>query len=164
MSSVDGPEAGGGAPVRGLWFEDFEIGQEMVTVGRTICEHDVYTFAGLTGDAYELHTNEEYGRTTIFGSRIVHGMLGLSIMHGLICRTLHVEGTGVAMIGWDRIAFRAPIRFGDTVRTRWRATDKRASASRPGVGVVVEWLELVNQHGTVVVEGEYRSLVRMRPA
>jgi predicted dehydrogenase len=82
-----------------MWFEDFEIGREMVTVGRTIGEHDVYTFAGLTGDAYELHTNEEYGRTTIFGSRIVHGMLGLSIMHGLICRTLHVEGTMTAPNG-----------------------------------------------------------------
>lgn len=148
---------------RGLWFEDFQIGRVMHTVSRTICEHDVDTFAGLTGDAYELHTSEEYARGTIFGTRIVHGMLGLSIMHGLICRTLHVEGTGVAMLGWDKIVFRTPILFGDTVRTRWRATEKRPSQSRPGVGVLTEFLELLNQRGEVVVEGEYRSLVRMRP-
>jgi len=146
-----------------MWFEDFEIGRPMHTVGRTITEHDVYVFAGLTGDAYELHTNEEYARTTVFGTRIAHGMLGLAIMHGLICRTLHVEGTGVAMIGWEKIVHRAPIRIGDTVRTRWKAISKRKSRSRPGVGVVVEFLELLNQRDEVVLEGEYSSLVRMRP-
>lgn len=149
-------------PSPGMWFEDFEIGRIMRSPGRTLTEHDVYTFAGLTGDAYQLHTDEAYARTTIFGRRIVHGMLGLSIMHGLICRTGHVEGTGVAMIGWDRIAFRKPLFFGETVHTRWRAIDKRPSRTRPGVGVVFEFLELVNQDDAIVVEGEYRSLVRMR--
>jgi acyl dehydratase len=90
-------------------------------------------------------------------------MLGLAIMHGLICRTLHVEGTGMAMLGWDKVRHIAPIRIGDTVRTRWRATDKRESRSHPEGGIVVEWLELLNQRDEVVLQGQYTSMVRKRP-
>lgn len=152
-----------GKPVRGMWFEDFVIDSYMHTVGRTISESDINLFGGLTGDLYELHTNEEYARTTPFGARIAHGMLGLAIMHGLICRTLHVEGTGMAMLGWDKVRHIAPIRIGDTVHTRWRATDKRESRSHPEGGVVVEWLELINQRDEVVLQGQYTSMVRKRP-
>ena len=151
-----------GNPVRGMWFEDFVIDSYMHTVGRTISESDINLFGGLTGDLYELHTNEEYARTTPFGGRIAHGMLGLAIMHGLICRTLHVEGTGMAMLGWDKVRHIAPIRIGDTVHTRWRATDKRESRSHPEGGVVVEWLELINQRDEVVLQGQYTSMVRKR--
>src|SRR6059058_3397931 len=42
-----------------LYFEDFGIGVEHVTRGRTITEADIVNFAGLSGDFMELHTNEE---------------------------------------------------------------------------------------------------------
>ena len=35
---------------RGLYFEQFEVGQRIITAARTITEGDVVTFAGLTGD------------------------------------------------------------------------------------------------------------------
>lgn len=149
---------------RGLWFEDFEIDRVRLSSGRTVTESDLLTFGGLTGDLYELHTNEDYARTTPFGGRISHGMFNLALMHGLICRTGHVEGTGVAMIGWDDVRFLAPIRIGDTVHTRFRAVEMRLSRSRPETGVIVERLELVNQRGVIAVSGRYTSLVRCRPA
>jgi acyl dehydratase len=147
-----------------MWFEDFVEGMLMHSPGRTISEADIMLFGGLTGDLYELHTNEDYARTTGFGTRIAHGMLGLSIMHGLMCRTGHVEGTGVAMIGWDKIRHRLPIRIGDTVRTRWKIVARRESRSHPDAGIVTEFLELVNQRGETVLQGEYTSMVRKRPA
>lgn len=153
-----------GKPVRGMWFEDFVIDAPMFSSGRTICESDINLFGGLSGDLYELHTNDAYARTTPFGGRIAQGMLGLAVMHGLICRTLHVEGTGMAMLGWDKVRHIAPIRIGDTVHTRWRATSKRESRSHPEAGIVVEWLELLNQRDEVVLQGQYTSMVRKRPA
>ena len=149
---------------RGLWFEDFELGKVRHSPGRTVTESDLLTFGGLTGDLYELHTNEDYAKTTPFGGRISHGMLNLALMHGLICRTGHVEGTGLAMVGWDEVRFFAPVRIGDSVHTRFRAVEKRLSRSRDNTGVVVEKLELINQHGAIVVSGLYTSLVRCRPA
>ena len=33
-----------------IYFEDMEIGDKVVSVGRTITEADIVSFAGLTGD------------------------------------------------------------------------------------------------------------------
>lgn len=150
-------------PRPGMWFEDFAVGQHFRSPSRTISEADIFTFGGLTGDLYELHTSETYGKTTPFGSRIAHGMLGLAMAHGLMCRTAHVEGTGIAMLGWDKVRHKAPIRIGDTVTTHWHVIETRESRSRPGAGVIIEHLELINQHGEAVLEGDYTSLVGMRP-
>ena len=41
------------------YFEDFEIGDEFITPGRTVTEADVVLFAGLTGDYNRIHTDAE---------------------------------------------------------------------------------------------------------
>ena len=45
---------------RGKYFEDFEIGDELVTPGRTITSTDIVNFACISGDFNEIHTNHEY--------------------------------------------------------------------------------------------------------
>src|SRR5690606_36068671 len=133
--------------VLGQWFEEFAPGQERVSPTRTVAESDVLLFAGLTGDNAQVHTDEEYGRNMLFGGRIAHGLLGLSFMQGLMGRTNYTQGTGVASLGWDKISFLAPILIGDTIRARWVIKETRPSRSKPDVGIVVESIELCNQHG-----------------
>ena len=149
--------------VLGLWVEDFRIGEERLSPGRTITEGDVMTFAGLTGDYSQVHTDEEFCRKTEFGTRIAHGLLGLAIAQGLSWRTNYTQGTGVATLAWDKWTFRKPIHFGDTVRARWRPIAKRESKSKPGMGIVTEYVELINQAGEVVQHGEHVTMIRKRP-
>jgi acyl dehydratase len=149
--------------VLGLWFEDFKLGEERLSPGRTITEADVVNFAGLTGDFSQVHTDEEFCKKTEFGTRIVHGLLGLGIAQGLSWRTNYTQGTGVASLAWDKWRFIRPIMFGDTLRVRWRATSKRESRSKPNMGIVTEFVELVNQRGEVVQDGEHITMVRRRP-
>jgi acyl dehydratase len=149
--------------VLGLWFEDFRIGEERLSPGRTITEADVMAFAGLSGDYSQVHTDEEFCRKTEFGTRIAHGLLGLAIAQGLSWRTNYTQGTGVATLAWDKWTFRKPIHFGDTVRARWRPIAKRESKSKPGMGIVTEYVELVNQAGEVVQHGEHVTMIRKRP-
>ncbi len=52
---------------RGLFFEDFEIGQKVVTAGRTVTEADIVTFAGLSGDFNQIHTDAAYSAAYDFG-------------------------------------------------------------------------------------------------
>ena len=66
-----------------LYFDDLEVGQTFESAGRTITNHDVMTFAGLSGDNNELHTNDEYARNSPFGQRIAHGLLVVAITTGL---------------------------------------------------------------------------------
>src|SRR5262249_8235561 len=72
---------------RGLvFFEDLAVGQEFTSPGRTVTEADIVIFAGLSGDYNVLHTDAEHMKSSIFGERIAHGLLGLSIEQGLASR------------------------------------------------------------------------------
>ena len=149
--------------VLGMWFEDFKLGQSRLSPGRTITESDLMAFAGLTGDYSQVHTDEEFCRKTEFGTRIAHGLLGLSIAQGLMWRTNYTQGTGVASLGWNRWTFKAPIKIGDTLRARWHLKEKRESTSKPSMGIVTEFVELINQRGEVTQDGEHITMIRKRP-
>ena len=149
--------------VQGKYYEDFVVGEEMISAGRTIGEGTIDLFAGLTGDFSQVHTDAEFMKESEFGERIGHGILALGIMQGLMWRTNYTQGTGVATIGWDKLKFTAPLRIGDTVRASWRIKEKRVSQSRPHLGIITEECRLVNQRKEVVVTGEHVTMVRCRP-
>ena len=65
-------------------FEDFALGDVVITRGRTVDIGDISLFSGLTGDHYPLHTDEEYGKSTRFGTRIAHGPLTFALAVGLV--------------------------------------------------------------------------------
>jgi acyl dehydratase len=152
------------APLAEDWFEDQKIGVTHTTPARTVTEADISLFGGLTGDLAELHTNEAYARTTEFGGRIAHGMLNLSLMHGLVVRSGHLVGSGLALLGWNNVKFHGPVRVGDTVQARWTTLEKRESRKRPEAGIITDRIELFNQDGQLIVSGEVAELVRKRPA
>ncbi|MBX6377921.1 MAG: MaoC family dehydratase N-terminal domain-containing protein [Clostridia bacterium] len=147
----------------GLYFEDFQVGDVYTTPGRTVTEHDVMAFAGLSGDYNQLHTDEEFARGTMFGTRIAHGLLGLAIASGLKQRLGLFDGTAMAFLSVRNWDFKGPIKLGDTVHVRLTIADKRET-SKPDRGVLVQKVELVNQRGETVQEGEHVLMIRRRPA
>jgi acyl dehydratase len=46
------------------YFEDFIVGETFTTPGRTVTDADVTYFAGVSGDFYSLHTDEEFAKRT----------------------------------------------------------------------------------------------------
>jgi len=52
---------------RGLYFEEFEIGKTITTAARTISEADIVTFAGVSGDFNQIHTDAEFAKATPYG-------------------------------------------------------------------------------------------------
>jgi len=137
----------------GKFFDDWIVGEEYVTPTRTITETDVVMFAALSGDYNEIHTSEEFGKTTPFGKRIVHGLLGLSISHGLLFRLGILEGTAIAFLNVEAWQFKAPIFFGDTIHVKVKVEGKKASSSKLDRGVIKLFLQIVKQDGTVCQEG-----------
>lgn len=146
---------------RGLYFEEFEVGWEVTSPGRTVTETDIVLFAGLSGDYNQLHTDAEFAKGTPFGQRVAHGLLGLAMAEGLVCRLGFIEGTAEAFLSlaWK---FKAPIFIGDTISLRAKVTRKKA-LGRLGGGVVVLDMALVNQRGEKVQEGEWRALIKGSP-
>ena len=96
------------------YYDEIEVGEEYESPGRTITETDIVLFAGLSGDYNVLHTDAEFMKTSIFGERIAHGLLGLAIQSGLFSRATGAYAT-LAFVGL-RWKFKAPIKIGDTIR------------------------------------------------
>ena len=143
----------------GVFFEDLEIGQEFTSPGRTVTEADIVIFAGLSGDYNVLHTDAEHMKSSIFGERIAHGLLGLSIEQGLASRGEPAAAHGVlSALKWK---FKGPIKIGDTVHVLSRIAGKRDGPDA-GRGLVTVERRLVNQRGEVVQEGETEHLVERR--
>jgi 3-hydroxybutyryl-CoA dehydratase len=59
------------------YFEDFIVGETFTTPGRTVTDADVTYFAGVSGDFYSLHADEEFAKRNILHKRIAHGVLTL---------------------------------------------------------------------------------------
>jgi acyl dehydratase len=144
-----------------VYFEDVQLGEEYTSPGRTVTEADIVIFAGLSGDYNVLHTDAEHMKASLFGERIAHGLLGLSIQQGLLDRVIPGQAVGpLAAVKWK---FKGPIKIGDTIHVEARVTAKR-DGEQPGWGVVTVARRVVNQRGEVVQEGETDQLVGRRPA
>lgn len=149
-----------GYPLRGKYFQEFEIGQEIFSAGRTITEADIVQFANLTGDTNPLHTDAEYAKTTLFGERIAHGLLGLSYMLGLLWPLGFMEGTVIAFMGLEA-KFKAPIKIGDTVRAVARVKQTKEMKAAGG-GIVVLDVRMYNQRDELVTTSDMTILIKAR--
>lgn len=143
-----------------VYFEDFEIGNETKSAGRTITETDIVNFAGLTGDWYELHTNVEYAKETPFRQRIAHGALIFSISTALNVRMMPPGNTLIAFYGVDKLRFVKPTFIGDTIWARETVSGKEERTAE--TGVVITQCEVVNQRSEVVLAYTARSLWKRR--
>ena len=146
---------------RGKYFEEFDVGYAVETAARTITETDVMLFAGLSGDYNQLHTDAEFMKGTLYGERIAHGLLGLSIASGLASRLGFAEGTAEAFTGLEW-KFRGPIKMGDTIRVRLEVRRKKEMA-RLGGGFVVFDVAVLNQRDETVQKGTWTLLVKSAP-
>jgi len=146
------------------YLDDLSAGQRFVSAGRTITEADVVAFAGLSGDFNPIHTDAEFAGDTVYGQRVVYGLLGLSIATGLLDRLGVFSGSAIAMLGIQNWTFPAPVFIGDTVHLELTILGVRPSRSKPDRGVVERHFELKNQRGELVQTGRIDVLVRRRPA
>jgi acyl dehydratase len=142
-----------GATTRGMYFDEFEIGQSWQSPARTITEADVTLFAGLSGDFNPLHTDEEFARTTQFGGRIFHGPGVFAIATGLESRLGIKEGTAVAFLSmaWN---LKAAVKIGDTIHVREAVAAMRPT-SRGDRGIVTFDVSVINQRDEVCQEGQW---------
>ncbi len=146
---------------RGLFYEDFQLGEKMLTRGRTITESDLVNFAGLTGDYNPMHTDASYSEGSFMGARVAHGMLTLSYAIGQAYQLGILERTVLGFRGLD-MKFSAPVYIGDTIRAELEVAEKK-DARRLGGGVVTLNMRILNQTDTIVQKGTLTLLMASRP-
>ena len=146
----------------GLYFEEFTVGQKIITGDRTVSEQDIMSFADLTGDNNRIHTDAEFSKAGPFGQRIAHGLLGLSIAMGLAWKTGILEGTVIAFREVGQWKFIKPVFIGDSLRAELNVTETKP-LPRIGAGSVVITVELKNQKEEVCMRGTWTMLVMLKP-
>ncbi len=138
-------------------FDEIEVGERLVSRGRTITETDVVSFCYLTGNWLEIHSNVELAGRTEFGQRLVQGSLVFSLIPGLLPSSDDGQYV-VAFYGVDRIRFLRPVFIGDTIHVVREVTAK--TVKDDSRGVVDLAIQVLNQRDEAVQVSTFRLLVR----
>ena len=147
----------------GLYFEEFSVGQQFEhPIRRTVTEADNVFFTAMTHNPAQLHLDEEYGKTTEFGQRIVNSLFTLGLMIGISVGETTL-GTTVANLGMDEVKFPKPVFHGDTLHVETEVLELRESKSRPQNGIVLFMHRAFNQRGEVVASCKRSALMLRKP-
>jgi len=144
------------------YWEDFHKGEKFDTQGLTLTETHLVNWASLTGDWFELHTNEEYAKKTPFGGRIAHGPLVFALALGLVTRREYVGDAVMSFLGIDKLRAVAPVRIGDTIHTEVEFVDKRETR-KPDRGIMILRNRAKNQRDEVVMEFDLTAMFYRAP-
>jgi 3-hydroxybutyryl-CoA dehydratase len=138
---------------QGHYLEDLQVGMT-ATYSKTVTDADIVLFAGISGDSNPVHIDHEFAKDTMFKGRIAHGMLTASFISTVLGTRL--PGPGCIYVS-QNLKFRAPVRIGDTVRTRVTVTSLDPQSRR------VAFETTCSVGDTVVISGEAVLLVQKRP-
>ena len=147
---------------RGLYFEEFEVGQEMRSPARTITETDIVNFAGISGDFTSIHTDVVYAQSSPIGRRIAHGLLIISVVTGLAARSGFMEGTVLVFREILEWKFSSPVFIGDTIHAEFEVAEKKPLPRLGGGGIILS-VRVINQEEQVVMRGRFNLLMLSRP-
>ncbi len=150
---------GKGHPFR-LYFDDLEIGDSIVTAGRTVTLDDIERFADLTGDTFYAHMDDEAAKASpIFEGRVAHGYFVLSAAAGLFVDP--DPGPVLANYGLDKLRFAKPTYPGDTLTVTLTCKRKTLRAGS-GYGEVAWDTRVVNQNGEIAAAYDVLTMVATR--
>ena len=121
-------------------------------LSKAFTEEEVFRFADISGDRNPLHLDRDFGEASIFGQRIVHGMLVASLFSGLI--GMKLPGEGSIYLG-QNLSFKAPVFIDEQVTASVEIINIRED--KP---IVTLRTVCVNSEGTVVIEGEAVAKVK----
>ena len=127
-----------------MTFSDLAVGQT-ASLQKTFTEADIATFAEISLDSNPIHLSDEYAKKTVFGARVVHGILTAGLISAVIANRL--PGPGSIYLGQD-LRFTAPVFLGDTVTAQVEIAELREDKK-----IVKLTTTCVNQHGQAVITG-----------
>ena len=124
-------------------YEEIQIG-EKITFRKTITDSDIWAFGAICGDFNPVHMDEEYAKSSIFGTRIAHGMLTAALLDYTLTGIMGEGGIHIS----QQVIFRAPVKPGDSIKVISEVIDKIETKNQLVIKTIME-----NQEGRVVLEG-----------
>lgn len=131
--------------MKGITISEMKVG-DSASFTKTVSEHDVYTYAGVSGDFNPAHVNEVEAQKSMFGTRIAHGMLSAGFISTVLGTQL--PGPGTIYMGQE-LRFTKPVFFGDTITATVTVAELIPEKNRAILDTVC-----TNQNGDVVIKGK----------
>lgn len=127
-----------------MTFNDLQLGQK-ASVQKTFTAADVTAFAGISLDVNPIHMSDKYAENSIFGKRIVHGILTSGLISAVLANKL--PGPGTIYLGQE-LRFTRPVYLGDDITAEVEIVELREDKH-----IVKLNTTCTNQDGKVVISG-----------
>jgi acyl dehydratase len=145
-------------------FEDFTVGRTFELGSRVVDREEGLAFARAY-DPQPLHLDEEAANASVLGGLSVSGWHTCAMVMRLMCDAYLLDSTSQGSPGIDNLRWLKPVRPGDTIRVRMTVQESKASRSRPSIGLVRSFWEVLNQDDAVVMTMEgWGMFGRRKPA
>jgi len=145
------------------YFDDFEIGERMVTAGITLTESLIIDFA-MRYDPQPFHIDVEAAKASNYGGLIASGFQTLALGFRMVLETGIFRACGMGSPGFDELRWLKPVRPGDTLHSELEVIDKKPSASKPDRGMLRMRYRIRNQRDEDVITFTSMQLTRRRPS
>jgi acyl dehydratase len=119
---------------------------DKATLRKAFSESEVECFAKISLDDNPIHLNHEYAENTVFGQRIVHGILVASLLSGLMGGKF--PGYGTVYLG-QSLNFKAPVYIDEEVEASVEVVKIRED--KP---IITMKTQCLKSDGTIAIEGE----------
>ncbi|MFL5183446.1 MAG: MaoC family dehydratase [Microvirga sp.] len=146
-----------------LHFEDFRPGAADIPGSIAVTKDEIVAFAR-EFDAQPFHTDEDAAKRSFAGGLIASGWQSCGFLMRLIADGFINESSSMGAPGIEELKWLKPVRPGDTLRARRTVLETKASRSRPEMGLVRFYYELLNQNGDVMLSQRNWSMLGRRDA
>jgi len=146
----------------GRWFEDFKVGDEIVSPGKTLTEAEIIDWA-FHFDPQPFHMDKVAAEAHMYGGLIASGwMLGTYSFRLFIMTNPWAPEASLGSPGLEELRWVRPVRPGDTIHVVVTIADARVSRSKPDRGVVVLDWQVRDQNGETAMTMRSIQLLKRR--
>lgn len=145
------------------YWDDIKEG-EVVELGSRTMEKDRMVAFAREFDPQPFHTDEKAAEASIWGGLIASGWLTGSVLMRIFYDGYLKDTASLGSPGIDELRWLKPVRPGDTLTVRLTVLETAASRSKPDRGIVRSLMEVVNQHGEIVMTTKGVNFFKRRPA
>ena len=147
------------------YYEELNVGDQLITEKREITSEDIDAFAGLSGDHFYAHKTGTDFTGTMFEKQVAHGYFILSAAAGLF-----VDGKDLGPVllnyGIDEMRFTKPVYPGHSIYIRFTCKEKIPQDKKEETDInkgIVKWLvEILDETNEYVGVGTILTMVKRK--
>jgi len=147
------------------YFEELQIGDQIVTEKRVITSEDIDRFADLSGDHFYAHMKDTDFTGTMFEKQVAHGYFIISAAAGLFVDS-YEKNPVLLNYGIDELRFTKPVYPGAEIHIRFTCKEKLPQDPKDENDIpkgIVKWLvEIIDETGEVTGVATILTMVAKR--